>query len=135
MPAWEASIVQGPMATSVTVAPETVQDAGVVAAKLTASPELADAASANAPPPKARLGIGLNVIIFPAGTTMRLRVTSGAARTFAVPGFDAVIVHWPMPSRATVVPATEQIVPVEVAKVVMPAVAVADSVNEPLARA
>jgi hypothetical protein len=53
LPVCVAWMVQVPALTSVTVAPDTVQTAGVVEAKLTVKPDEAVALSGNGPAPKA----------------------------------------------------------------------------------
>src|SRR5208283_4671850 len=57
-------MVQVPPAASVTVAPETVQTAAVVEAKLTARPEEAVALTVNGAEPKGRFGSAAKVIVW-----------------------------------------------------------------------
>ena len=63
-----------------TIVPAAVQTAGVVEAKLTASPELAVAVSANAEMPKLTLPGWGNKIVWVVGATVKLCVTGVAAR-------------------------------------------------------
>jgi hypothetical protein len=79
-PACVAVIEQVPVATTVTIVPAAVQTAGVVEAKLTASPELAVAVSANAEMPKLTLPGWGNKIVWVVGATVKLCVTGVAAR-------------------------------------------------------
>jgi hypothetical protein len=70
-PAWLAAIVQAPCIKTVTVFPLTVQFAGVVELRLTASPELAVAVMAKGADPMGKLGCGLNVMVCAAGLTVK----------------------------------------------------------------
>jgi hypothetical protein len=63
-PAWLAITEHLPTPPTVIVLPETVQTAGVVDAKLTAKPELAEAPITNGGVPEATLPSGPNVIVW-----------------------------------------------------------------------
>jgi hypothetical protein len=78
LPDCEATIVHEPGAISVAVAPETVQTAVVLEAKLTASPELADALRL-ALPPTVWVAMAANVIVWVCGTTVNDWDALGAA--------------------------------------------------------
>jgi hypothetical protein len=65
-------MVHVPTETSVTIAPDTVHTAGVVGAKLTASPEDAVALTANGAVPNASLPNGPKVIVWLACVTWKL---------------------------------------------------------------
>ena len=71
-------MVQGPAAISVTVVPDTVH-AGVVAAKITAKPEVAVPLTGNGAEPKSWFGSGAKVIVWAAGVTWKDWVTDVAA--------------------------------------------------------
>ena len=68
-----------PLATSVTVAPETVQTLVVVNEMLTVNPELAVALTGNAASPSVLSGSAPKVIVWLALATVKLCVTCGAA--------------------------------------------------------
>jgi hypothetical protein len=68
-----------PTAMTVTVAPEAVQTVRVVEAKLTGSPELAEALTVKGAIPRFTLLSGLNVIVCEAWDTVKLRITLDAA--------------------------------------------------------
>ena len=72
MPACVAWIVQVPTATSVTVAPETVQTADVLDAKLTVRPELAVALTINGALPNGWFESVPKVIVWLACVTWKL---------------------------------------------------------------
>jgi hypothetical protein len=78
-PACVAVIEQVPTANTITIVPAAAQMAGVVEAKLTASPELADAVRANAGRPKLTLPGWGNEIVCAMGATVKLCVTGVAA--------------------------------------------------------
>ena len=61
-PAWSAATVQAPMATPVTVPPETEQKFGVSELNVIGSPELADATKLDVPP-TVTFGVGPNVMV------------------------------------------------------------------------
>jgi hypothetical protein len=71
-------MVQVPTATSVTVAPDTVQKEGVVEAKLTARPEEALALTGNGAVPKGWLESAPKVMVWLPGVTWKLRFTAVA---------------------------------------------------------
>jgi hypothetical protein len=79
LPPCVAWIVHVPTATSVTVAPDTVQTAVVVEAKLTANPELALALTANGAAPNTWLDRLPNVIVWLPGVTVKPWLTGVAA--------------------------------------------------------
>jgi hypothetical protein len=64
----------------VAVTPDTVQTPGVVDAKLTGSPELAEAVSENWAAPKTRLPKGPNEILCAVTATLNVCVTGAAAK-------------------------------------------------------
>jgi len=72
-------MVQVPVEARVTVAPDTVQTAGVVEAKLTGSPELAVAEIVNGATPNATLLSEGNAIVWVAWLTVKLFVNGAAA--------------------------------------------------------
>ena len=78
LPAWLALMEQLPTATSVSVLPLTVQTLGVVEAKLTASPELAVAASAGGVVPSVWLPGEAKLMVCAPAPTLKLRVTAVA---------------------------------------------------------
>ena len=75
-----------PVATVVTVTPDTVQTAGVFEAKTTVSPELAVALSANGATPRDTLPGTPKEMNCGAGTTVKLWITGLAEGTLALPG-------------------------------------------------
>jgi len=87
-PAWDAWMVQVPAATRFAVAPDTVQTAGVVDAKLTANPELAKAVSVTVPP-TVWAGMAPNVMVCVAWSTENVWETGSAAEKLASPGWYA----------------------------------------------
>jgi hypothetical protein len=119
-----------PAATIVTALPATVQTAVVVEAKLTVSPELAEALIENGDTPATTLPICPNVIVCDSGLTVKLWITGVAAAKFGFPAWLAVIVQVPAATILTTVPATVQtpVVP-EVRLTVSPELAVALSEN------
>ena len=119
-----------PAATSATEAPETVQTAGVVEAKLTASPELAVALTVNAALFTCRLLRAAKLIVCAAGFTAKLRLTVGAGPNIPFPAWLAVIEHVPPPTMVTTPPETAQTLDVvEVKLTAKPELAVALIVN------
>ena len=106
MPACEARIVQMPAATKVTVLPLTVQTGVVSDEKLTGSPDVAFAVSANGVPPSVLLAIDPKLIVWliGAGVTVKLWSTLGAALYVALPACDARTVHVPTATKVTVLP-------------------------------
>jgi hypothetical protein len=126
-------MVQGPAATSVTVAPDTVQTDGVVEAKLTARPEEAVAPSGNEPVSNDRLASAPKVMVWPPGVTWKLWFTGVAAAQFAVPACVAWMVQVPTATSVTVAPDTAQMEGVVEAKLtVRPEEALAPTGNEPV---
>jgi hypothetical protein len=79
LPACVAWIVQVPTATSVTVAPDTVQTAEVVEAKLTARPDDAVALTVNGAVPSARFESAPKVMVWLPCVTWKLWLTGVAA--------------------------------------------------------
>ena len=105
-----------PMATVVTVTPDTVQTAGVFEAKPTVSPELEVALSANGATPRDTLPGTPKEMNCGAGTTVKLWITGLAAGTFALPGWVAVMEQVPAATMVNVFPDTVQTEPVVDAK-------------------
>jgi hypothetical protein len=85
LPACEALIVQVPTATSVTVAPDTVQTVVVVEVKLTARPEDAVALTVNGAVPKGSVESVPKVMVWLPCVTVKLRLTGVAAAQLALP--------------------------------------------------
>ena len=79
LPVCVALMVQVPVATRVTVVPDTVQTAGVVEAKLTVRPEVAVALTVNGGVPKCWFGKAAKVMVWLAWVTWKLCVTGVAA--------------------------------------------------------
>ena len=99
LPAWLASIVQVPVATSVTVVPETVQTEAVAEEKLTGSPEVAVAVSAGTAVPMVCVpGLGKVMVCVSSGArlTVKLSATSGAAAYLESPAWLATMVQVPV---------------------------------------
>ena len=116
-PGWLAVIEQEPPLRIVAVLPETVQMVGVFEAKVTGSPEVAVALSVIcAEGLYVMLGSGLKVIVCEPGTTLKVRVTAGAAAKLVLPAWFAVIEHAPRFRIVTALPATVHTVGVEVVK-------------------
>src|SRR5579862_6511212 len=100
---------QCPVATSVTVFPETVQVVGVADAKLTVRPDEAVAVRLNGGLPRFWLGSGANVMVCGAFVTCKPWVTGLAARYVPLPDCVAVMLHRPTARSVTVLPETVQI--------------------------
>ena len=79
LPAWVAWMVQAPVASSVTVVPETPHTFVVWELKLTARPEEAVAATENGAEPNARFESAPKVMVWLAGVTWKLWLTGVAA--------------------------------------------------------
>jgi hypothetical protein len=79
----------------VTTEPEIVQAPDEVT--VTASPELADAATVNVLPKAADAGAPVNVIVWAANAAVTVRTTFAAALKFPLPAWDAVSVQVPVP--------------------------------------
>jgi hypothetical protein len=133
LPPCAAWMVQGPAATSVTVAPDTVQTDGVVEAKLTAKPEDAVAPTVNGAVPKGWFESAPKVMVWPPGVTWKLWFTGVAAAQLELPACVAWMVQVPTATSVTVAPDTAQMESVVAAKLTArPEEAVAPSGNEPV---
>ena len=130
LPAWVASIEQGPCAIIVTVFPETVHTVVVVDVKLTAKPELAVALTVNGAAPNVCPGSAAKVMVCVSLSTPKLRVTSVAAAKLELPACVASIEQAPCATKVTVFPDTVQTGVVSDAKLTAkPELAVALTVN------
>jgi len=130
LPPCLAWTVQRPVATSVTVVPETVQTGGVVEVKLTVSPEVAVALTVNGAEPKGRFGSAPKTTVWLSCVTRKLWLTGTAVAQFALPPCLAWTVQRPVTTNVTVVPDTVQTGGVyEVKLTARPEVAVALTVN------
>ena len=120
-----------PAATSVTVAPDTVQTDVVNDVKLTVRPDVAVALSATVPVAgNGRFPSAPNVIVWLAGVTWKLWSTGVAAANPEPPPCFASMVHLPPATRVTVLPDTVQTEVVSDAKLTAsPDVAVALTAN------
>ena len=125
-PAWLATSVQVPAATSVKVLPLTVQTPGVLDAKLTASAEVELATSAAGVVPSVWLPGDTKVMLCAPAPTVKLFVTGVAAAKPALPAWLAVMEQLPAASSVAAVPLTVHTAGVAEAKeTVKPEVAVA----------
>lgn len=115
-PAWLAVTVQEPAATKVNVVPLTVHTLGVLEAKVTARPELADALSA-AVVPAVWLPSGTKVTVCVVRETVKVRLTLVAGKNDALPACEATTMQSPWASSVNVVPVTVHTVGVVLAKV------------------
>lgn len=106
LPACIAWMVQVPVATSVTVAPDTVQTVVVVEAKLTARPDEAIALTLNGDAPSERLGRAPKVMVWFPRVTWKLWFTGAAAAQLALPACAALMVQAPAAASVTVAPDT-----------------------------
>jgi len=123
-------MVQVPTATSVTIAPDTVQKDGVVEAKLTARPEEAVAPTVNGAVPKGWLESAPKVMVWLPDVTWKLRFTAVAAAQLVLPDCVAWMVQVPTATSVTVAPDTVQKDGVVEAKLtVSPELAVAPILN------
>ena len=98
-------MVQVPAATSVTVAPDTVQKAEVVEAKVTAKPEEAVALAVKGAEPNARFESAPKVMVW-LRCTWKLWLTGVAAAQLALPACFAWTVQVPVATSVTVAPDT-----------------------------
>lgn len=120
LPAWLALTVQVPTATSVSVLPLTVHTAGVPEASCTDSPEVAVATRGGGVVPSVCAPGDTKLIVCAdkgAEPTVKLRVTTAAAATLALPAWVAVMVQPPVDTSVSVVPLTVQTASVDEAKV------------------
>ena len=115
LPACEAWIEHVPAASMVALVPDTEQMAGVLDAKLTASPEVEDAVRLSVPPTDCA-GMAPKVIVWDLSPTLKLCVTGTAAAYCELPVCEAWIEHVPAASIVAVVPETEHTVGVVEAK-------------------
>ncbi len=133
LPACDATMLHWPTACNVTVFPVTVQTAGVVLAKLTASPDDAVADKLNGGSFSRLSGSGPKSIVWDCGAaaaTVKVRTTFGAALNASLPACDATMLHWPTPCNVTVFPVTVQTAGVVLAKLTASSDdAVADKLN------
>ena len=138
LPAWVAWTVQVPVATSVTVVPETVHTGVVCELKLTARPELAVALTVNGTlPASVRFAIAPKVMVWLLGVTWKLWLTGVAAAQLALPACVAWRGQVPTETSGTVLPETVHTgVVCELKLTAKPELAVARTVNaaEPYAR-
>src|SRR4029077_5567142 len=88
-------MVQVPTATSVTLAPETVQTAIEAEAKLTGRPEDALALSVNGAVPIGRSGSGANAMVWSAGCTTVAWIEAEDSAKLLSPLYDATTVCGP----------------------------------------
>ena len=116
MPAWLATMVQVPAATSVSVVPLTVQVLGVVELKVTARPELALAASGGGGVPRVWLPGEAKVMVCDAFATVMTRDTVTAAAKMLLPAWLASMMQVPAATSVSVVPLAEQVLGVVEAK-------------------
>ena len=109
LPAWSAAMVQVPAERALTVAPLTLQTAGVVELKATARPEVA-AAFAVLAPPTARVDGEKDIapMLWAALPIAMFCVTWEAALKFALPAWSAAMVQVPAERALTVEPLTLQ---------------------------
>src|SRR5437762_10568642 len=107
LPAWCAVIVQLPASPICTRAPAREQLPEAV--KLTARPELADAATPKSGSPKVFPARAPKTIVWDACAIENVCDASVAAREFASPACRAVIVQLPASPMCTSAPATEQL--------------------------
>lgn len=127
-PAWLAVTVQEPAATKLNVVLLTVQTLGVLEAKVTARPELADALSAAGAVPMVWLPGDANVTVCAVRDTVKVRLTLAAAKKAALPACDATTVQSPWATSVKVVPVTVHTAGVDDSKLtVRPELLVADS--------
>ena len=85
LPAWLASMLQVPAATSVSVVPLTVQTPGVVDTSETVRPDVELATSALGVSPKVCVAGALKVMVWALLTTAKFWVTVAAAANVALP--------------------------------------------------
>jgi hypothetical protein len=129
-PAWEAWMVQVPVATSVTVAPETVQTDVVVELKETGRPEEAVAVTVNGSEATLMLERAAKVIVWVPGEMRNVWSTGAAGLLLRSPGCVASMVQLPVLIVVTLEPATVQTADVSDANVTArPDDAVAVTVN------
>ena len=118
------------MANSVTLEPATVQTAGVVDTKLTASAEVADAVKVTGPAFRDVSAGCVKVIVCAPGLTVKPCETLTAGAKVPLPAWLAVMAQFPAATTVTVVFATVQIAGVmEVKLTGKPELAVAPIVN------
>ena len=108
LPAWLASSVQVPAATSAKLVPPTVQTPGVAEAKLTTRPDVALATKGAGAVPSVWLPGELNVMSCEAPLTVKVRTTALAAAKLLLPGWLAVTVQAPIATSDKAVPLTVQ---------------------------
>ena len=115
LPAWLASTLHAPAATSASVVPLTVQTLCVVEAKETVKPDEAVADSAGDAVPTVGLAGAVKVTVMVcackgAGATVMVLDTVAAAAKLVLPTWVALIVQLPALSKARLVPLTVQTV-------------------------
>lgn len=106
LPAWLASMLQVPAATSVRVVPLTLHTPGVVDVSVTVRPEVALATRALGVSPKVWLAGALNVMVWVLVDTLKVLVTDEAAAKVLLPPWLAVTLQLPAATKVSVVPLT-----------------------------